>query len=216
MLAKVTNATIDPGRCPALVDAVQQDFAPGFLAHPGALCAYWLVDPGSGHALELAVWRDSQALAAASSLDGAQRSATARDIALRVLSVHSLPVLACRVLEASESEPSAVERVRLTWVEGVSGADRDQLPALYDDIVADQVESPGFLGSFWLGEESSGEGCAVSLWQGSADPAGDASSARRRRRVARRLGCRISPAHDYRVIGRAGHPVQVAPSLALS
>jgi len=211
MLAKVLEGVMDPSRFDVLEDAVTHQLLPRFLAHEGAKCGYWMLDPSTGHVASIALWDDADALRGAAHADGVERCSIFDRISLRLLSINTMPVLAARILAAEAEEGQEANpgygSLRLTRVEGVARSERDNLHQLYQEIVADQLDSAGFRGSYWFGEEASGEGLAVSLWQHPADLAGSTSaSRRRRRRVARSLGCRIGDAREYQMIGWAENP----------
>jgi hypothetical protein len=207
MLAKLVDASIDPDRLEVASRAVDEELVPRFLAHDGALLGYWMADPASGHVLAITMWRDDAALREAAATDGAERASVAARIGLVVHAVHALPLLAAQHPAISTLEQSHSLWVRVTWVEGVPSSTRAQLPQLYQQIVDDQSDSAGFCGSYWIGDEHSGEGCALSVWRQPDDlHSGAGASRRRQRHVSRELGCRISEVRHYRTFGTAVGP----------
>jgi hypothetical protein len=212
MLAKLVEGVIEPGSSVALAHAVDDELIPSFLEHDGASSGYWMSDRSSGRVVAITLWNDLDSLRAAASSDGAERSVIADRIALRVLSVQAMPVLAAQLLPSHAGGDSPRRSARVTWVEGAAASARPHLAQLYEEIVADQISSTGFAGSFWFGEERSGEGCAVSMWERPADLSGGTPASRRRqRRVARALGCRVSKVHEYEVIGVARRDPRSGP-----
>ncbi len=204
MLAKLVGASIDPARLGAAVDAVADELIPGFLDLDGSLDGYWAVDPESGGVLVITLWRDVASLRGAASADGVARATVGDRIGLRVHSVHALPVLACSSLTDLSEDPSDPGSIRVTWVDGVVPALRELVPERFGSTLADQSSTRGFRGSCWLGDEQSSEGCAVSLWDHTANPvAGAFASRRRRHRLERTMGLRIRSVHEYRIVGVA-------------
>jgi hypothetical protein len=196
------EARIDPGRLVVASEAVGDELIPGFLAHDGAVRGYWMGDLVTGQLLAITMWRDAESLRNAAAADGAQLAAVIGRTGLRLRAVQALPVLASHVPGNADREPSDARWVRVTWVEGVAPAMRTHLPELYQDILEDQAGTAGFGGSHWIGDERSGEGCALSVWERPADLAHGAGASRRRRRhVARALDCRIGLVHHYRTFG---------------
>lgn len=204
MLAKLVSGTMDPRRAEQLTEAVESQLVPTFLAHDGADRGYWMLDPISGRMLAITMWDDLVAVRGAAASDGVQRASLADLLALRALSFQTLPVLAARSVPVIAGDGPQCRSARVTWVEGVPASRRTDLEALYRETVSDQADSSGFCGSYWFGEEESGEGCAVSMWERPADLAGGTSASRRRqRRLSKALGCRISDVHEYEVIAAA-------------
>lgn len=204
MLAKLMAGVMDPARCDRLSAAVEQQLVPRFLEHDGADSGYWMMDRSSGRVIAITLWDDPDSMRHAAAVDGSERSVIADQLGLRAQSIQTLPVLAAKVVPVIAGDAPVCRSVRVTWVEGVAASQRGHLAGLYQQTVDDQAESQGFCGSYWLGEEESGEGCAVSLWERSADLAvGTAASRRRQRRLAKALGCRISRVHEYEVVAVA-------------
>ena len=199
MLAKLVTGTIDPARLDVATLAVQEELVPGFLAQDGAQHGCWMADPASGHVLALTFWRDGEAVARTAVADGIERALVAERIGLRVHTIDVRPVLAAH--RAEQADRPLVRWVRMTWVEGVAAALRPRLHDVFGSIAADQATRSGFCGSCWFGDESLGEGCAVSFWERRVDLTDGAdASRRRRRRVERELGCRISAVRQYRAL----------------
>lgn len=204
MLAKLVDAVIDPRRMGLAVTAVEEELIPAFLAHDGALQGYWMADERSGHVLVVTTWSDLASLRGAAAADGAARATVGDRIGLSLRSVHTLPVLASSQETGRPSGRTDPGWIRVTWVEGVARTVRDQLPRLHEATAADQSGSAGFRGSYWLGDEDSAEGCAISLWDDETDlSAGAGASRRRRRRLARAMGFRVRSVRDYRAVGVA-------------
>jgi hypothetical protein len=202
MLAKLVEARIDPGRLVVASEVVGDELIPNFLAHEGAVRGYWMGDLVTGQLLAITMWRDAESLRDAASADGARLAALIGRTGLRLRAVQTLPVLASHVPAGPEREPADARWARVTWVEGVAPEMRIRLPELYQDMVEDQAGTTGFRGSHWIGDELSGEGCALSVWERPADLAHGAGASRRRRRhVARALGCRIGVVRHYRTFG---------------
>lgn len=212
MLAKMVGASIDPARLDTAVDAVAEELVPSFLALDGAVEGYWAVDAEHWRVLLITLWRDTVSLRGAATADGTARTTVGERIGLRLHSVQALPVLACsRVADLSDdhTEPGWI---RVTWVDGVVPELRELVPENYGATLADQSSTRGFRGSYWLGDERSSEACAVSLWDHTADPSeGAFANRRRRRRLERTMGLRITSVHEYRIVGVA----HAAPSREL-
>lgn len=204
MLAKLVSGMMDPGRSEQLADAVESQLVPTFLEHDGAVCGYWMADHNSGRVIAITLWDDLDSVQRAAASDGVHRASIAERLTLRALSIQTLPVLAARAVPVIAGEGPPCHSVRVTWVEGVAASRRTDLEALYRQTVSDQADSSGFCGSYWFGEEESGEGCAVSMWERPADLTGGTPASRRRqRRLSKELGCRISAVHEYEVIAVA-------------
>ncbi len=210
MLAKVVDATIDPARIDAAVAAVRDELIPNHLAHEGALQGYWAADARTGHAMVVTMWRDADSLEGAAASDGAARAEVGDRVGLRVHSVLALPVLAASHVTDLTDGGLDPAWIRVTRVDGVAPTMRDLVPQRYGSTLADQSANAGFYGSYWLGDERSPEGCAISLWGHTADlAAGAVASRRRRRRLQRTMGIRLRSVHEYRVVGSA-RPMPVA------
>jgi len=213
MLAKLVDAAIDPARLDVAVAALEAELIPGFLAQEGAVRGYWCADTGTGHVLTVTLWRDADSLLAAAAADGVARATVGDRVGLRLRSVQTLPVLAHSHGTDASADPSDPGSIRVTWVDGVAPAMRDLVPRNYRSTLADQHATAGFRGSYWLGDERSVEGCALSLWDGSAHlDAGVDASHRRRRRLARTMGIHVSSVREYQVFGVAD--TARAPSLS--
>lgn len=204
MLAKLVDAAIDPGRMDRAVSAVQEELIPAFLTLDGALQGLWVADGGNGRVLSITLWSDADSLRASAAADGEVRATVGERIGLRVYSVQSLPVLTSSRLSDPSFDRAEPDWIRVTWVDGVSPAMRERVPELYGSTLADQSDTAGFCGSYWLADEDSPEACAISLWDDSADPAaGAVAHGRRRRRLEKATGIRIRSVREHRIIGIA-------------
>ncbi len=204
MLANLVEATIDLARVDVAVDAVREELVPEFLEHEGALHGYWAVDRRTGHAVVLTTWRDVESLRGAAAANAAARARAGDGFGLRMHSVQTLPVLAASHATDLTDHGTEPAWVRVTRVDGLAPTMRDQVPQRYGPTLADQSATAGFCASYWLGDEQRVEGFAVSLWDDKADPAsGEAASRRRRKRLQRSMGIRISSVREYRIVGVA-------------
>lgn len=217
MLAKLVDGAIDPARMDVAVDAVAEELIPAFLDLDGAVLGYWAADTVTGRVLTMTMWRDVPALRGAAASDGAARATVGERIGLRLNSIQTLPVLACSPTTDLTGDPKEPGCIRVTWVDGVTPALRELVPEHYGSALADQSVTPGFRGSCWLGDEQSVEGCGVSLWEGHGDlAAGAHASRRRRRRLSRTMGIRVTSVHEYRILGIARATSKARPALQVA
>ena len=204
MLAKLVDAAIDPARLDVAVDAVAEELIPAFLECDDAVQGVWAADTDSGRVLTMTLWDDAASLRRAAPAEGAMRATVGDRVGLRLHSVQTLPVLACSGatdLARHQTEPAWL---RVTWVDGLSPAMREQVPERFGSALADQSATVGFRGSYWLGDEHTSEGCAVSMWGAAADLlAGAHASRRRRRRLSRTMGFHVTSVREYRILGVA-------------
>jgi hypothetical protein len=166
-----------------------------------------MVNRNDGRVLIAMIWVDDDAVRESRAADGAARARAAEEIGLRVSAVQTMDLLGAAETAAVGG---AVSRwARATWVEGASIGDVD-VAALHRDAVPDQARSRGFAGSYWMADRQTGNGLALSFWDGPGDLlGGGAASRRRRRKVEQSIGCRIDLVAEYESIGTAVVPAPI-------
>lgn len=211
MVSKLVHAGIDPRHVSDAARAVVEELIPAFVAHPGALRGYWMVERDSGHVLVMTGWSDEASLHAEQASDGLERTLVAEHIGLRIHAVQHLEVVAMHELGVTGGlEP---HWVRVTWVEGVPPGLVDDLAEMHDEKVSHQVRSGGLRASYWLADRSTGDGVAFSMWDSSEDlAASEPDSHRRRRRFRQAMGCRIAAVTTYRALGVVLAPSAMVPA----
>ena len=213
MVSKLVHAGIDARRIDDAARVVTDELIPAFVAHPGALRGYWMVERSSGHVLVMTDRSDEDALLSEQATDGMERATIAEHVGLRIYAVQHLEVVATHEVDSTDgAEP---HWVRVTWVEGVPEVMVDDLAGLHDDKVSHQLRSGGLRASYWLADRATGDGVAFSMWDSAEDlAASEADSHRRRRRFRRDMGCRIAMVATYEAVGVVLAPVLLSAGTA--
>ena len=167
-----------------------------------------MANADSGQFLMLTMWADQESLEAERVADGIERTEVAERVGLRILVTQTMEVMA-----AHPEDPDgavAPRWMRATWVEGVDSVHLDRLPELHHETVPALTDSGGFRGSYWLADRGTGNGVALSFWDGAADlTRSHGISHRRRRELARLLGFEVTPVSQYQGLAMALAPVVV-------
>ena len=203
MLAKVVHGTIDAHHVDHAARAVRDRLAPGFAEQEGALRGYWMADRFSGQVLIVTLWADGDALDGARRHDGESRARAAEDIGLCVHAVETMAVVGLGDA-GDEVEVGPVWRwARATWISG-DPEHAAGLAEVHRATLPFQARDAGFKGSFWLADESTRSGVALSFWDGPDALTGSEHTSRsRRRRLQRRFGFTVERLHSYEGIGVA-------------
>lgn len=206
MLAKLVQGKIDPSRVDAAAAAVERELVPSFVVHPGALQGYWMANRASGEVLVMTCWTGPEELEAGRAADGEARAAVMERLGVRVHAVQTLSVVG--VEESHDTAQPVVRFARATWVEKLTGSAATSLDGLHREAVRMQASSPGFCASYWLADRATGNGLALSLWDGPDDLQRDEVHSRRRRKWFQQMvGCRIDLISEYEAIGAVASSV---------
>jgi hypothetical protein len=200
MLAKLVLADIDPRRVDDAARAVEQELIPFFVAHPGARRGYWMANRTTGHMLVMTGWSDADSLEAASAADGTQRTRVAERLGIRIRAIQTLDVLAFQ--DTDDADKPVIRWARATWVEGVSPDLDASVQAMHRELLPAQTRARGFCASYWLADRRTGNGLALSLWNGPTELRDDETdSKRRRRRFEQAVGRKIYRVREYEALG---------------
>lgn len=213
MIAKLVQGRIDPRQIDAAAMAVDQELLPHFIARPGALQGYWMANRDSGEIMAMTTWSTYEAMDDARRDDGAERARIFDRIGVRIGVTLAMGVVAASHGD-TEAEP-VIRWARLTWVEGMDRTRVPELVSSYRRVLPDQATSSGFCGSYWLADLASGNGLALSMWEGPQElRRSEHASRRRRNRLAIEHGFRVDCVGQYEALGVGLHGVSVgAPDL---